>query len=359
MTRILRSAENDVKGFVLAAGFGQRLAPLTQTVPKPLFPIGRLPLIGYALKLLAHHGITDVIVNLHHLAKHLRDALGDGTAYGVKITYSEEQEILGTGGGLKKMHAALDDTFIVVNSDILIDIDLDAVLAAHRQGNALATMILRTDPQQKEYGQIEIDPAGRLRRILGHVSPTDASSIAAVAPTLTPYMFTGVHVIEPRLLEYIPEGIETSVIHSGYVKALNNDEVLHGFVSHDYWIDAGTPARYWDANLDALTGKASVRYVEMLPPQRSPGVCVSPSAQVSRAAQLVAPVAIADDVHVGDGAVIGPNVVLARGVHVGRGAKVDTSVALDDVRIDSGATVSRSIVGKKAAIAIDSVTKGG
>ena len=126
-----------MKGFVLAAGFGQRLRPITESTPKPLLPVGNVPLIAYALKLLAQAGITDIIVNLHHLGRVIREALGTGEVYGVKITWSEEEEILGTGGGLKKMHEALEgETFVVVNSDTIIDLDLKAVIATHRRKKA-------------------------------------------------------------------------------------------------------------------------------------------------------------------------------------------------------------------------------
>ncbi len=339
-----------MKGFVLAAGFGTRLAPLTQTVPKPLFPVGHLPLIGYALRLLAHHGITDVIVNLHHLGKQLREAVGDGSAYGVSITYSEEPEILGTGGGLKKMHQALDDTFVVVNSDTILDVDLGAVIAKHKERNALATMILRRDPEQANYGQIEIDGEGRVRRILGHMSPADERSAEDIEARITPYMFTGVHVLEPGLLEYLPDGVETCVMRYGYMKAMNNDELIQGVVTNDYWVDAGTPKRYFEANRDVLTGRARIRYAGQMPPERSPGVWVAPTAEVAESAKLQAPVLVGDGARVAEGAQVGPNTVLAKGASVGREAVVENSVLLDDARADEQ-TIGQ-IVGKKARVPI-------
>ncbi len=339
-----------MKGFVLAAGFGTRLAPLTQTVPKPLFPVGHLPLIGYALRLLAHHGITDVIVNLHHLGKQLREAVGDGSAYGVSVTYSEEPEILGTGGGLKKMHHALDDTFVVVNSDTILDVDLHAVIATHRRRRALATMILRRDPDQGSYGQIEIDGDGRVRRILGHMSPTDEKNAKEIEAVITPYMFTGVHVLEPGLLEYLPEGVETCVMRYGYMKAMNNDELIQGVVTNDYWVDAGTPKRYFDANLDVMSGRARVRYAGGLPPERESRVWVSPSADVASSAKLQAPTIVCDGVRIAEGAHVGPNTVLASGASVGRDVIVENSIILDGARADAQAV--GVIVGKKARVEI-------
>src|SRR5690606_15432847 len=132
-----------------------------------------------ALRLLAHHGITDVVVNVHHLADALQDSLGDGSKYGVNIAYSVEEEILGTGGGLKRMHRLFDDTFVVVNSDTLVDVDLDAALERHRELGALATMVLRKDPKQADFGQIEINDAGYVRKLLGQGD--------AEGENLTPY----------------------------------------------------------------------------------------------------------------------------------------------------------------------------
>ena len=125
--------------------------------------MGNVALIEYALKLLSHHGIVDVIVNVHHLGKMVKDALGDGSQHGGKIAYSEEEEILGTGGGLKKMDDQLaDDTFVVVNSDTILDVDLGALLETHRAKGALATMVLRADERQDEFGQLEVDEENRV-----------------------------------------------------------------------------------------------------------------------------------------------------------------------------------------------------
>ncbi|MBC7792744.1 MAG: NDP-sugar synthase [Clostridia bacterium] len=334
-----------MKGFVLAAGFGTRLSPLTQTVPKPMFPVGQVPLIGYALKLLAYHGITDVVVNLHHLGNMVRGVLGDGAAYGVQVTYSDEQpEILDTGGGLKKMASVLDDTFVAVNSDTILDIDLHAVIEAHKNAGALATMILRRDPAQGAYGQIEVDAESRIRRIVGH------AKLGTAPAALTPYMFTGVHILEPRFLDYLPEG-PSSVVRAGYMRALDHGEVLRGFVTDGYWVDAGTPPLYFNANRELLTGRLRVRSVQGLPQERSPGIYVHASAAVDASAKLIAPVAIAANVEVGAGAIVGPNVVLGSGSIVAAGAFVTSSVILNDVRVGAERVVEE-IVGKKARIGI-------
>ena len=340
-----------MKGFILAAGFGERLRPITDAVPKPLLPVGNLPLIAYAVKLLAHHGITEVIINTHHLGRAIKEALGDGGDYGVSITYSEEEEILGTGGGLKKMAGELGDgTFVVVNSDTIIDVDLGRAVAQHQKRGALATMVLREDPRQKEFGQIEIDATGRIRRILGQGGSTDR---------LDAYMFAGVHVIEPRFLEYIPTGVNTCINRYAYMKALDNGEVLQSYVSSGYFADAGTPQRYYDVNADALDQKWKLPHADPLAgfamaPRREVAEVVRMGKDVELAPDvvLVPPILLGDGVRIGEGAKVGPYAILQADVTVGKEAVVEHSIILENVKIDGGAEVRWQLVGRKAALGL-------
>src|SRR5262249_16224938 len=183
----VRSGAERVRAMVLAAGFGSRLRPLTDHTPKPLLKVGDHPLIAYPLALLRAAGIDEVIINLHHRGDQLRAAVGDGAAYGLSIRYSEEAPILDTGGAIKKAQPFLQrDRFVVLNSDAVCDVDLRAVIDWHSARGALATMVLRADPDAARYGLIEIDATARIRRFLGVP--------ATVEQPLTPLMFTGVHV---------------------------------------------------------------------------------------------------------------------------------------------------------------------
>jgi NDP-sugar pyrophosphorylase family protein len=342
-----------VKGFVLAAGFGQRLRPITDAVPKPLLPVGNLPLIAYSLKLLAHHGISDVIVNTHHLGKSLREGLGNGSSYGVQITYSDEEEILGTGGGLKKMHDHLeDDTFVVINSDTVLDLDLAAAIASHRDRGALATMVLREDERQAEFGQLEIDGGGRIRRILGQ-GQSDGE--------LQSLMFAGVHIVEPRFLEYIPPDVDTCVIRYVYTKALSNDEQLDGFVMDGYWSDAGTPQRYFEANMDALLQEIQLRHADPLggfalaPKRAVPEVVrMGDDVDLGKGVEIRPPVLLGDGTRVGDHAVVGPFAIIRPRVQVGREARVSHAILLEGSRVESGARLEKVLLGRRASLPLAS-----
>src|SRR5690349_12281894 len=141
-----------MKGFILAAGFGTRLWPLTEDRTKAAVPFLDRPLIGYSVEYLVSHGIRDITVNLHHQPDSIRRALGDGSEFGAQITYSFEEEILGTSGALDRVRDALaDEDFVVINGKIVTDIDLHEAIAAHRKHDAIATLVLRENAVREHF----------------------------------------------------------------------------------------------------------------------------------------------------------------------------------------------------------------
>lgn len=221
------------RAMILAAGFGTRMRPSTDHTPKPLLDVAGRPLIAYPLLLLRSAGITEVLINLHHLGAQIRAALGDGSAYGVRITYSEEDPILDTGGAIKNAESFLrEDTFAILNADTIVDLDLPAMLAFHRARGGISTMMLRDDPEVARYGAIEVDTDDRVRRFLG--VPTE------VAMPLTPLMYGGVWIFEPRVFEYMERGVY-SIAKRTAIDLLRAGEVLYGYRYDGYWRVIDTP----------------------------------------------------------------------------------------------------------------------
>ena len=175
-----------MKAFILAAGRGERLLPLSLLRPKTLFPVANRPVIHYAIEFLKGHGIQEFIVNLHHLPHQVRENLGDGRELGVVSHYSPEfPEILGTAGGIKQAEDLLqDETFVVMNGDLLVKFDLPQALSYHRGRRALATLVLREDLEAPEGRDIVLDGEGRVLRFLTHGETRTPPSREA--------MFTGV-----------------------------------------------------------------------------------------------------------------------------------------------------------------------
>jgi mannose-1-phosphate guanylyltransferase len=248
-----------VKAMVLAAGQGTRLRPTTENMPKALVPVAGRPMIEYALLLLRHYGIGEVIINLHHFGAQIENRLGDGKSFGLRITYSPEPQLLDTGGGLLKAKSFLQDgTFIVINTDSLIDVDLAKVIDFHRKASATATLVLRPDAHADEYGSMDIDGRGRLCRFL--------DSIAPVAPkgATRKLMFTGVQILEPKIFSYMSFAGATekfSTTKHIYPQMLVHGEALFGFCFDGFWQDLGTPERIRDAEHQLHSSHARLHFL--------------------------------------------------------------------------------------------------
>ncbi|HEY2525530.1 MAG TPA: NDP-sugar synthase [Candidatus Binataceae bacterium] len=201
-----------MKALVLSAGMGERLMPLTATLPKPIIEVGGRPLIHYPLRMLARAGVTEVAINVHHLAAAVRSALGNGEALGVRITYAPEATLLGTGGPLPGLREFFgDETFAILNCDTIIDLDLGALGDFHRGRRALATLVLRESRTPQAYSRIEIDADARVRRMRllrgrahGEFDDYAPPLGAAEAARLEGYMYCGVLLCEPALFELMP-----------------------------------------------------------------------------------------------------------------------------------------------------------
>ena len=229
-----------MKAMILAAGQGQRLRPLTEKIPKALVPVAGRPMIEYPLRLLRYYGIRDIIVNLHHLGSDIEAYLGDGSSFDVKIAYSREAELLDTGGGLLKARSFFDQgTFIVINTDVIIDLRLSDFLEFHRKNRAAATLVLRVDERADEFGSMDIDSAGRICRFL-QARREDTPKL------VTKLMFTGVQVLEPSVFDYMARydaGERFSTTRDVYPAMVIGDEPVYGYRFDGLWQDLGNSER--------------------------------------------------------------------------------------------------------------------
>ncbi len=234
---------------VLAAGLGARLRPLTASVPKPLLPLGPHPLLVWNLLLLRRHGVEDVMVNLHYLGEDIRQALGDGSQWNMRLFYSHEPVLLGTGGGIKQVEEFFEGApFLVLNGDTIAALDLSRLVAHHRAEKALATMALRDDPDVESWGVVETDGRDRVLRIRGKGRPVRTGEAPARRR-----LFAGVHVLDPLMLRHVPHGRCASILDA-YVAWLERGATIAGHVFSGYWSDVGTPERYAQAQQDVAAG---------------------------------------------------------------------------------------------------------
>ena len=201
-----------MKAMVLCAGFGTRLRPLTDKVPKPLVPLCGVPLLRYNFALLKNAGVREIVVNTHHLGEAMEEgARRIARELSIYLHVSrEEKHILGTGGGVRRAESLLGKgTFFLLNGDMIFDVDLAAALAAHRKAGAAATMVLAHYPRGATYGAVEVDADLNVRRIAGRG--------ASPSPSLRKMHFTGVHVLEPELIARLPAEGESDINRTAYV----------------------------------------------------------------------------------------------------------------------------------------------
>jgi mannose-1-phosphate guanylyltransferase len=330
---------DDVAGMVLAAGLGTRLRPLTEVLPKPAVPVAGVPLVRLALARMRAAGVRRAVVNAHHLAPVMaRVAREAGVATGVEVSPSVEPVIAGTGGALREARALLGRPGAVVlwNGDVLFDVDLAAVVAAHRRSGALATMVLAPMPPGAAYATVDVDAGMAVRRIAGRGPGGEG---------LVPLHFTGVHVLSPEILDAVPgEPFDCDVNRHVYPPLLAGGAV-RAVVASGYWNDLGTPARYLQACEDVLSGAAHVGLPGADPfegtRQIAPRVFVAGDAEVRGAIEgpaLVGPGAVVEA-----GARVGPGAVLGAGCRIGAGAVLAHAVAWPGTAVAAGERVERAV----------------
>ncbi len=232
-----------MKGMLLAAGLGTRLRPITDKIPKSMLPMDGHLLIAYGLGLLQHAGIYDVIINLHYLGDQIRDHCKDGVQWGMRIRYSEEPKILGSGGGLKKTAALMDgNPFVAINADTLMDIDIRAVITAFNPQHAGLLALVPVAPNDR-YGRVAIDSQNHL------------TGFGTGCHT-----FAGVQIVTPKLIAQLPDG-ESSVIEAGYKPLIAQGAVFDTFLHTGYWNDIGTVERYDLTLRDIAEGRIMLKPV--------------------------------------------------------------------------------------------------
>jgi NDP-sugar pyrophosphorylase family protein len=346
--------------WILAAGLGTRLAPLTLERPKPLVEVCGRPLIVHTLQLLKDAGIVDVALNSHWLHPALPRALGDGVdidGQRVRVRTTFEPTVLGTGGGLLGLRTVLpadDARAVIANADALIDLDVAALLRAPR--GPLSMLVLKSVPDVAKYGALGTDDNDRIVTFAGRIPP--------LGPVVRERMFCGWHLVEPRALDVLPavlvdhdsspptvSGVESCINKEGYPTWLTQGAELRGVDHAGLFLDVGTPERLWEANRLLLSGEVvttSLRPFDRFE-ARPDRVFVHPRARIAAGATLVGPCIVDDDAVVEDGAVVGPLAVIGPRVVVRRGVRVERAivqsgregphvVAVDAVEVHVGET---------------------
>ena len=321
-----------MRAVVLVGGLGTRLRPLTTDLPKQMLPILDRPMIEHVVGHLATHGIDEVVLSIGFLPGAFLDAYPDGRCAGVPLTYAVEPEPLDTAGAIRfaAEDAGIEETFLVLNGDVLTDLAVDELILFHRASGAEATVSLTPVEDPSRYGVVPTDADGR---VTGFIEKPPADE----APCN--WINAGTYVLEPSVLQRIPPGRRVSVEREVF-PAMADAGTLFGFRSECYWADTGTPEAYLDVQLDLMDGVRG--------PARSG---VDDAAEVHTGAMVRRSV-IGPGAVVAEGARVCDSVVMA-GSNIGEGAVVDGSLVGRDASIGSDAQVlGFSVVGHGAVVAV-------
>jgi mannose-1-phosphate guanylyltransferase len=302
-----------VQAIVLVGGEGTRLRPLTATVPKPALTLVDRPFLAYMIEWLAGHGVSEVVLACGFLPDVLREALaGEEERAGVAISYVVEPERRGTAGAIRfaadQLGDRLEDRFLALNGDVLTGLDLTALLRAHEERGAQATLGLHPVEDASAYGLVRSGEDGVVLEFLEKTGEHSPGEINA-----------GMYALERSVLDLIPPGEEVSIERDVFPRLVGQG--LYGLRLDGYWMDIGTPERYLQASWDILERRVDTRVQPT-----APGMHVAAGAEVA------------------DGATVGPRVVLGSGSRVEAGAEVRDSVLLDRCLVGEGARVVGSIL---------------
>ena len=260
-----------MRALVLAAGRGERLRPLTDTVPKPIVQVGGRALIEYPLGMLKRAGITEIAINVHHLAGAIQSALGNGARLGIDIIWSPEPALFGTGGPLNGLAEFLaSGTFVIANSDSILNLDLRAMIAFHRDSGALATLALARPENLDHYSKIEIDRAARVRRMrlltsAAHGEYDDYTDRRddALPKELEAFMYCGVIVAEPPVLKLIPPAPPWSIMASLFAPIVRDGLPVFGFVHRGYMRTVDDLATYEKLRAEFAANPPELNFLDM------------------------------------------------------------------------------------------------
>jgi mannose-1-phosphate guanylyltransferase len=328
-----------VQAIVLVGGEGTRLRPLTETVPKPALTLVDRPFLAYMIEWLAGHGVNEVVLACGFLPDVLREALaGEEERAGVSITFVVEPERRGTAGAIRfaadELGERLEDRFLALNGDVLTDLDLTALLRAHEERGARATIALHPVEDSAAYGLVRSGEGGVVEAFLEKTGEAVPGEVNA-----------GMYVLERSALDLIAPGEEVSIERDVFPRLVG--EGLHGLRLDGYWMDIGTPERYLQASWDILENRVETR-VEAT----SPGTLIAADAEVADAATVGPHAVLGPGCRVESGAAITDSVLLD-GCTVGEGAVVRASILSSGVTVPAGAVLDDAVLGTDEKVAVD------
>ncbi|HCJ67428.1 MAG TPA: hypothetical protein DHV62_08950 [Elusimicrobia bacterium] len=327
-----------MKAFILAAGEGTRLRPLTYTIPKPMFPVCNKPVMEYTLDLLKTHEITEVIINLHYRSNLIHNYFQDGSKLGIKVKYSHEKNILGTAGGVKKVINFFDDTFIVMSGDGLTGIDLHKTIQFHKEKKSVATMVVKNVDTRLEYGVTLTDEQGRIKEFVEKPSWGEVFSNT---------VNTGIYIFEPKVFSYVPKNKYFDFGHNLWPLLLKKKEKIFAYKMGEYWCDIGNLSEYRKAQRDVLEKRIKVS----IPGKEiRESIWVDENSFIHPTVKLFSPCVIGKNCILEEGVIIDEFTVIGHNIVIRKNAKIKNSILWENVSVEKNVELNNCVIGNNAQV---------
>jgi len=342
-----------VKAVILVGGKATRLLPLTCNIPKAVVPVLNTPFLEHVIRHLSKHKIQEIILAQGHLAQPIEGYFGDGSQFGVKLTYVVEDEPRGTAGAIKYAEKYLEETFLALNGDIFTDLNITAMIDFHRARKAKATIALTPVDDPTSYGLIETTAQGRVTRFLEKPGWEEVT---------TNMINAGTYVLEPEILNRITPETEVSIERETFPQLLAQGEPVYAYYSLAYWVDMGTPEKYLQLHYDLLNGKCR-QYVPVSDEQALSGeqssihptaeitgaVVIGNNCSIGRKVKLIGPLVIGDGCTIEDESVIEESIVW-RNARVGPRARITRSILADNCCCQADSLCQEAVLGDNVTV---------
>ena len=325
-----------MKALILVGGLGTRLRPLTINTPKAMMPVLNKPFMAHVVDQLIEHDVNEVIFTRGHLAGQMELYFRESYK-GCKVMFVDEDRPLGTAGGIKNCERYLDSTFFALNGDVFSTIDLSSMLRLHRANNAIATIALTPVDNPSAFGLVETEQNGRIKRFVEKPKPDEIT---------TDLINAGCYILEPEVFKYIKPNTNTSIERETFQLLLKNHSPFYAFVDRNsYWIDMGNRDKYFQFNVDILSGRCRC---SSTPPS---GVRIGDGTIIDPSAMITGNVVLGENCCIGPGAkMIGP-VIIGDCCTIGQESRIQDSVLWSGVDLGNGDVVTDSIIADKCLIA--------
>lgn len=327
-----------MKALILVGGLGTRLRPLTVNTPKAMMPVLNRPFMAHVIDHLCKHGVNEIILTRGHLAGQMESYFGDGSKSGITIRYIDESRPLGTAGGIKNCEQYLKDTFFALNGDVFSTINLTDMLRVHREKGAVATIALTPVENPAAFGLVETESDGRIKRFIEKPKPDEMT---------TDMINAGCYILEPEVLGYIQHDTVTSIERETFQLLLKNHRPFYAYNDREsYWIDMGNLDKYFQLNMDMLSGRCTGLTL-------SSGVQTGENIVVDSSTRFDGRIVLGDNCRIGAGVTISGPAIFGDGCTISDNSFIGNAVVWNGVRVGDNSSIENSIMADSCVISED------